>query len=183
MNKEHQDRSDVPGERLFMDISSTRHLSMGGKRYWLLVIDDCTDYSWSFFLKHKSNLPDKMIELIKDLKEKHNYIVKYVRCDNAGENTKFEKRSKQEGLGITMEYTAPGMPQQNGRVEAKFATLYGQGRAALNRAGLPNGLHNSLWAECVPTMTNLKNSTITKEGELPNNKNLYGEYFKWIQNL
>ena len=29
----------------------------------------------------------------------------------------------EKGLGIMFEYTAPGTPQQNGRVERKFATL------------------------------------------------------------
>ena len=42
-----------PGYRLFIDISSFEHESMGGKRQWLIVVDEFTDCSHSFFLKRK----------------------------------------------------------------------------------------------------------------------------------
>ena len=56
------------GERLFFDISSPSTPTFGGKRHWLLVIDDHSDYCWSFFLSEKSNLTQKMLVLVKDLK-------------------------------------------------------------------------------------------------------------------
>ena len=65
------------------------------------------------------------------MKEKHNITVKIVRCDNAGENEAFKEACKQEGLGISFEYTAPRTPEQNGRDERKFQTLYGRVRAML----------------------------------------------------
>jgi len=49
-----------------------------------------------------------------------NYQVKFIRCDNAGENVQLEEASKEEGLGVVFEYTAPNTPQQNGRVERGF---------------------------------------------------------------
>ena len=45
-----------PGYRLFIDISSFKHESMGGKRHWLIVVDEFSDCSHSFFLKRKSVL-------------------------------------------------------------------------------------------------------------------------------
>ena len=50
--------------------------------------------------------------------------VQYLHCDNAGKNVVFKKACKQEGLGMDFEYTAQGMPQQNGYVEQKFTTLF-----------------------------------------------------------
>ena len=44
-----------PGYRLFIDISSFKHESMGGKRHWLIVADEFSDRSPSFFLKRKSD--------------------------------------------------------------------------------------------------------------------------------
>ncbi len=96
---------------------------MGGKQHWLLVLDDCTECCWSYFLKEKSDLKSHVIELIMELYLKYDCKVKYIHCDNAVEN---------EGLGVFFEYTATGTPQQNGRVEQKFATLYNQERAMLN---------------------------------------------------
>ena len=42
-----------PGERIFIDIHSMIHSSAGGKKYWLLIGDEATDYSHSFFLKEE----------------------------------------------------------------------------------------------------------------------------------
>ena len=49
-----------PGYRLFIDISSFKHESMGGKQHWFIVVDEFSDSSHSFFLKRKSD----QIELI-----------------------------------------------------------------------------------------------------------------------
>jgi hypothetical protein len=51
VNKCNVDRSTTPGERLCIDISSIKSTSFGGKKFWLLVVDEATGYKWSFFLK------------------------------------------------------------------------------------------------------------------------------------
>ncbi len=65
--------------------------------------------------------------------------------------------SKQEGLGIKFEYTAPGTPQQNGQVEQKFATACGKVQAMLNDAKLTAVLHKELWTKASNTATMLEN--------------------------
>ena len=104
----------VKGEHLFINISSLAVKSLGGRKLWILVIDDCKDYSWSFFLKEESKLREKIHCLIKELQAKYICKVKYICCDNAGENTALEKMCKKEGLGITFQYIAQGVLQQNG---------------------------------------------------------------------
>ena len=52
--KQKQVRSR-PGYRMFIDISSFKHESMGGKRHWLIVAAEFSDYSRSFFLRKKSD--------------------------------------------------------------------------------------------------------------------------------
>ena len=44
-----------PRYRMLIDISSFKHESMGGKRHWLIVVDEFSDYSHSFFLRKKSD--------------------------------------------------------------------------------------------------------------------------------
>ena len=68
-------------------------------------------------MKQKSETKDIMIALIKELKQAYDIEVKTIRCDNSGENNALQRSCKQEGLGITFEYTAPNTPQQNGRVK------------------------------------------------------------------
>ena len=80
MNIAQKEKSDKPtyqkfknqqaksaGERLFIDITSMIHLSAGGKKHWLLFVDEATDYTHSFFLKKKSDLVETMILWIKNL--------------------------------------------------------------------------------------------------------------------
>ena len=116
--------SKILGEKLFFDISSHLTLTFGGKKHWLLVIDDSSNYVWRFFLKEKSDLADIMLGLIENLKDKYNLQVQYLCCDDAGKNITFKKACKQEGLRVDFKYTAPGMPQQNGCIEWKFPSLF-----------------------------------------------------------
>ena len=95
--------SRILGEWLFFDISSPSTPTFGGKRHWLLMIDDHSDYCWSFFLSEKSDLTQKMIGLIKDLKIKYDIQVQRLQCNNTGENQAFEKACNQEELGIDFE--------------------------------------------------------------------------------
>ena len=91
-------------------------------------------------MKKKSEVPTIMVKLIKHLKKTMDYTTTTLRCDNAGENLMTEVACMEAGLGIEMEYTAVNTPQQNGRVERKFQTLYGRVRAMLNGARLTKKL-------------------------------------------
>ena len=50
-------------------------------------------------------------------------------------------------MGTIVEYTAPYTPQQNGKVEFAFPTLFSRARAACNGAKLPIELQNKLFCE------------------------------------
>ena len=107
-----QKRSHLPGEWPFIDLSSLTAKSLGDRKHWLLIVDDCTAYTWSYFLKEKSELPDKVNELVKKLKAKYNIQVKKIQCDNVGENHALDAMCKKDGNGITIECTAPAIPQK-----------------------------------------------------------------------
>ena len=42
-----------PGYRMFIDISSFKHVSRGGNRHWLIVVDKFSDYVHSFLLEQE----------------------------------------------------------------------------------------------------------------------------------
>ena len=44
-----------PGYRVFIDICSFKQVSRGGNRHWLIVVDEFSDCSHSFFLTRKSD--------------------------------------------------------------------------------------------------------------------------------
>jgi hypothetical protein len=49
------------GDRIMFDLTSVNELSQGGNQFCLLVMDDYTNYCWSFFLPHKDDLPQVML--------------------------------------------------------------------------------------------------------------------------
>ena len=114
-----------PGYRMFIDISSFKHERMGGKRHWLIVVDEFSDCSHSFFLKRKSDQIELFPTWIKELKAKYGIDIKYIRLDNSGENKGLQDECEKQNLGIIFEFTAPGTPQQNSVVERKVPTLMG----------------------------------------------------------
>ena len=70
-----------------------------------MIVDKATDMKWSYFIKHKDNQCDILINFIKNKRKEHLKSGTYVRCDNAGEYKTFEKKAEKEGLGIKFEYT------------------------------------------------------------------------------
>ena len=174
VKKETEDRSEIPGERLYLDQTTIKKKSLGGSKNWLLVLDDCTDLAWSYFLKKKSHQVKVILKLIKDLRAKGN-PVKFIRCDNAGENIALEEACKEEGLGIQFEYTSPNSPQFNGRVERKFQTLFTRVRSNLNGAKVTAKMRNSLWAEAAQTSTMQENVCITKKKAKSSYELFYGK--------
>ena len=68
-----------------------------------------------------------MLKLINFISKVFNITVKNMRCDNSGENKKFkELMDENKEHNINFEFTAPYMPELNGKIERKFATLYGK---------------------------------------------------------
>jgi hypothetical protein len=172
--KVNENVSTVPGERLYIDISSIKERSIGGSKFWLLAVDEATHMKWSFFLKSKDQTTATMIPFLKELKAKYFKSVKFIRCDNAGENRILEKATKDAGMGITFEYTAPGTPQQNAIVERAFATLMGRTRAMMNLAGFPKKKRNQLWTEAANTATKIDNMLIYENDSVHAHKKFYG---------
>jgi hypothetical protein len=68
VSKDWKGGSQVPRERVYLDISSIKDESYGSSHLWALLVDDYTDYYWSIFLKNKSDLKNKVRTLLTDLK-------------------------------------------------------------------------------------------------------------------
>jgi hypothetical protein len=127
LNKNWLGSSNLPGESLYVGISSIKERSIGGAKFWALIVDDYKEYCWSFVSKNKSDLKVKIKTLLTDLNIA-NRIVRFIRCDNKND-------PEIKSLGIKFEFLGPITPQRVGKVERKFQTLhYGRIRAMLNGA-------------------------------------------------
>ena len=125
-----------PGYRVFIGISSFKQVSRGENKHWLIVVDEFSDYTHTFFLKKNSDQIKIMPMWIKGIAKKHRIEIKRIRLDNSGENKSLQKECDKQNLGIIFEFTAPGTPQQNSVAEMRIPTLMGRARAMLIQAGL-----------------------------------------------
>ena len=165
--KKEKQVPSIPGYRMFIDISSFKHESMVGKRNWLIVVDEFSDYSHSFFLKRMSDQIELFPTWIKELKAKYGIDIKYVRLDNSGENKGLQDECEKQNLGIIFEFTAPDTPQQNSMVERKIPTLVGRSRAMMLTAGFSQQDKRKFWCEVISTATKLDNIMVRKERTKP----------------
>ena len=172
-----------PGHRLFIDISSFKHESMGGKRHWLIVVDEFGDCSHSFFLKRKSEQIELLPVWMKELKAKYWIDIKYVRSDNSGENRSLQKECDKQNLGIIFEFTAPGSPQQNSVVKRKIPTLMGRSRAMMITAEFSQQDKRKFWCEVISTATKLDNIMVRKERTKPHFTLFYNDEPKYMKFL
>ena len=171
-----------PGYRVFIDISSFKQVSRGGNRHWLIVVDEFSDCSNSFFLSKKSD-HIKMIPMwIKGLSRKYGIEIKRIRLDNSGDNKSLQKECDKQNLGVIFEFTAPGTPQQNSVVERRIPTLMGRARAMLIQAGSSKE-KGEFWCEVISTATNLNNIMVRPDRTKPPYTLFYNKYAKFMKHL
>ncbi|KAJ9553102.1 hypothetical protein OSB04_017147 [Centaurea solstitialis] len=139
--------------------------SLGGKRYILVIVDEFSRFTWTFFLRLKGEAAEEIIVFIKKIEVQSGLPVRSIRSDNG---TKFKNYTLDTFLndkGITQQFAAVRTPQQNGVVERKNRTLCEAARSMLCEANLPT----YFWAEAVNTTCFTQNrSLITKRlGKTP----------------
>jgi transposase InsO family protein len=132
--------------------------SLGGAFYFLLFIDDCTRYTWVYFLGRKSDVFEYFKEFRTMVEKKIGKSIKILHSDQGGEykSRDFIKYCKYHG--IVQNFTVPHTPQQNGVVERKNRTLVECACSMMKG----NNLSNTFWVEAINNAFYLKNRSPTK---------------------
>jgi hypothetical protein len=99
VNKNWLGSSNLPGEHLYVDISSIKERSICGSKIYALIVDYYTDHCLSFVLKNNSDLKIKIKTSLTYLKIA-NRNVRFIRCDNAGENMTMKNDPEVKSFGI-----------------------------------------------------------------------------------
>ncbi len=119
-----------PGERIFTDIASVKPKDgmKPAKPHWCIKVDELTQMKFSTFHKHKDEMVEPSCETFFKWKKGGN-PVKFIRCDNAGENKSLQKRANGVDwkLNIHFEYTPRDTPQHNHLAELGFASIANKG--------------------------------------------------------
>jgi transposase InsO family protein len=87
-----------------------------------------------------------MFDWLQLVKQEIYLDVQCTRINNSEENKSFHQQAQRSNYNIKFEFTAPGTPQQNGKVERAFAALYCKTRSMLNSARLTTTFRQGLWA-------------------------------------
>ncbi|GJV48872.1 retrovirus-related pol polyprotein from transposon TNT 1-94 [Tanacetum coccineum] len=147
-------------ELLYMDLfGPTSVWSYGGNRYTLVIVDDYSRYTWTRFLKDKTEAFDQFKIFSRKIQNQLGCSIVSIRIDHGREfdnEVKFEEFCNANG--ITHNFSAPRTPQSNGVVERKNMTLQEMSRTMLNEQSLPQ----KFWCNAVDTSTYILNRILIR---------------------
>ena len=73
-----------------MDVCGPMHVqSIGGSKYIFVIVDDYSRFTWTIFIRSKSEVFNRFKELVPILEKSHNLPLKSIRSDHG---TEFENK-------------------------------------------------------------------------------------------
>ena len=171
-------------ERIHIDICGPLPGSLGGNRYFLIVVDEHTHHHWVEFLRKKSDAFPRLQRWKLQAERETELKLKCLKSDGGKE---FGSNAFKEWLaadGVVHEMSAPYEHEQNGVAERAIQNVSQRAMCQLFRANMPVGF----WLHAVKTAVYLVNRSPTSTlrdktpfeawtGEKPNIKHLrtFGE--------
>jgi transposase InsO family protein len=107
-------------ELLHMDLfGPTTYKSLGGNLYCLVIVDDYSRYTWTFFLHDKSEVTACFKKFAKRAQNEFEVKIKKIKSDNSKEFGNTNIKAYCDEIGIKHEVSSTYTPQQNGVVGRK----------------------------------------------------------------
>jgi transposase InsO family protein len=135
--QERDDNIKTTGTPTHGSLRPRCHLSIGGSKYGLVIVDDFSRFTWMFFLQDKSETQGTLKRFLRRAQNEFELKVKKIRSDNGSEFKNLQVEEYLEEEGIKHEFSAPYTPQQNGMVERKNRTLIDMARMMLGEYKAP----------------------------------------------
>ena len=113
-----------PLDLLHMDLlGPSRTLSLRGKSYAYVIVDDFSTYIWVLFLSQKNKAFYEFSKFCNKVQNEKGFVTTCIRSDHGGEfeNVDFENYCNENGIDHI--FSALITPQQNGVVERKNRTI------------------------------------------------------------
>ncbi|GJZ52138.1 retrovirus-related pol polyprotein from transposon TNT 1-94 [Tanacetum coccineum] len=133
--------------------------SYGGNRYTLVIVDDYSRYTWTRFLKDKTEAFDQFKIFSRKIQNQLGCSIVSIRTDHGREfDNEVQFGEFCNAKGITHNFSAPRTPQSNGVVERKNRTLREMSRTMLNEQSLPQ----KFWCNAVDTSTYILNRILIR---------------------
>ena len=165
---------DEPLQLLHMHlVGPINIMSIGKKKYCLVIVDDFKRFYGTFFLHSKDEASQIIINHIKVVENGTKWRVKKIRTDNGIEFKNSSIKNFYDEKGVAHTFSALGTPQQNGVVERKNRNLIEAARTMLEESKLST----YFWDEAINTACYTQNISIVNRAhdktayQLMKNKN------------
>ncbi|CAL9196629.1 unnamed protein product [Musa hybrid cultivar] len=129
-----------------------------GSKYAFVIVDDYSRYTWTYFLKQKSECLRSFTKFCKLVQNEKGSMISSIRSDHGGEFQNHDFQEFCELNGYNHNFSTPRNPQQNGVVERKNRNLQEMARTMLNEHNLPK----YFWAEAVNTACYILNRVLVR---------------------
>lgn len=150
-----RERATAVGELIHTDVAGPFEESFRKSKYYVLFKDDYSGYRMVYFIKNKSDVKDKLVQMLQEVKCA-GHTVKTLLSDNGGEFDNKDVRFVLAKHGIQQRLTMPYTPEQNGCSERENRTLVEAARSMMHTRG---ELPQMLWAELINTAAYVLNRT------------------------
>ena len=130
----------------------SRTLSLGGKSYAYVIVDDFSKYTWVLLLSQKNEAFYEFSTFCNKVQNEKGFTITFIKSDHDREfeNIDFEEYCIEHG--INHNFFAPRNPPQNEVVERKNRTLQEMARTMLNEKNLLRKLSMSFGKKRNPTL-------------------------------
>ncbi|GJS88135.1 retrovirus-related pol polyprotein from transposon TNT 1-94 [Tanacetum coccineum] len=146
-------------ELLHMDLFGPSVVrSYGGNHYTLVIVDYYSRYTWTRFLKDKTEAFDQFKIFSKKIQNQLGCTIVSIRTDHGREFDEVQFGEFCNANGITHNFSAPHTPQSNGVVKRKNRTLQEMSRTMSNEQSLPQ----KFWCNAVDTSTYILNRILIR---------------------
>nr|GEV70033.1 putative ribonuclease H-like domain-containing protein [Tanacetum cinerariifolium] len=127
-----------PLHTLHMDLFGPTYVcSLNHKWYCVVVTNDFSRFTWTFFLRTKDETSSILRNFITEIENIKDLKVKIIRCDNGVEFKNKEMNEFCTTKGIRREFNNARTPQQNRVAERRNRTLIEAAKTMLADAKLP----------------------------------------------
>src|SRR6266542_1484092 len=151
-------RATTPFDLIHCDLWTSPLLNIPGYKYYLVILDDISHYTWTFPLRLKSDVFSVLTNFFAHARTQFKTNVRRVQCDNGGEFDNSSARNYFLTHGIALRMSCPHTSPQNGRAECIIRTINNILRTLLIQASMPP----VYWVEALHTATYLLNLHPTK---------------------
>nr|GEX46312.1 hypothetical protein [Tanacetum cinerariifolium] len=142
---------------LHMDLCGPMRVAIiNGKKYVLVIDDDYSRYTWTYFLRSKDKTPEVLIAFLRLVQIGLHAQVKIVRTDKGTEFLNKTLHAYFAFEGILHQTSVDRTPEQNGIVERRNRTLVEAARTMLSATKVPL----FFWAKAIATTCFTQNHSL-----------------------